>query len=182
MPQAAERLSIPEAFALMLEAACEDFTICCGLLSGELKITRVTGSHASNTAADYRAGPRAAMAMAKSFVFHAVRARRICEHSKGALNVDRTERLSFVRQTAQLLAIRDVNEHGFDVKGSRSHPRMHDHGDVFCDETGMVYAGPGKLIMGRVNLCEIYPIVNRMRERAGFLALAQTQRSQAPLG
>jgi hypothetical protein len=41
------------------------------------------------------------MALAKSFVFNAHRANRICEKNKGALALDHLERLRFMKATDQ---------------------------------------------------------------------------------
>jgi hypothetical protein len=67
---------------------------------------------------DVRGRACAQMALAKSFVFHVVRARRICEHGAGSLKVDRSERRLFLQGTAGVLGVRDVNEHGFDAGGA----------------------------------------------------------------
>jgi hypothetical protein len=59
-----------------------------------------------------RATTRAEMAFAKSFVFHAVRARRICQHGAGALTIDRAERNRFLNAT-EVLATLPIDFIGF---------------------------------------------------------------------
>ena len=73
----------------MLETACEDFEICQRLIRQETKV-------AGNSPRDM---PRIQMALAKSFVFNVVRARRICQHGQGSLGIDRLERARFLKGT-----------------------------------------------------------------------------------
>jgi hypothetical protein len=104
----------------MLESACEDFEILQRLIRREIKL--VSGSGLEN----HRAPARIQMALAKSFVFHVVRARRICEHGAGSLTVNRTKRKLFLKGTADVLRVRDVNEHGFDARTIGEAQRRHD--------------------------------------------------------
>src|ERR1700722_18783569 len=64
-------------FALMLETACEDFEIMRRLVSGELAVVP------KGPKLDFRASPRITMALAKSFIFHVVRAGRFSEPRGG---------------------------------------------------------------------------------------------------
>jgi hypothetical protein len=116
------------------------------------------------------------MALAKSFVFHAVRARRICEHGAGSLTVNRTERKLFLSATAKVPDVRDVNEHGFDW-GATSKPSMHHHSknSAMVDETAMVVLGDQNILMGPLNLYDIYLPTNRMRKLAGFASLPRSR-------
>ena len=68
--------STEEGFGLMLETACED---------------RLTSFR------QVRAAGRVRMALAKSFVVHAVRARRICDKDAGSLGLDRLERTRILK-------------------------------------------------------------------------------------
>ena len=114
------------------------------------------------------------MALAKSFVFHLVRARRICEHGAGSLKIDRSARKSFLDDTKEVLKVRDVNEHGFDVggrvRGKTSKPALHHHRveSAMLDETSVVVLGDQKILMGPINLFEMYAPTNRMRTLAGY--------------
>jgi hypothetical protein len=110
------------------------------------------------------------MALAKSFVLNAVRARRICEHSHGSLRIDRLERTRFLKGTEGLLHIRNVNEHGFDADGS-SKPSMHHQDGGALDETSMVIDSDKKILMGPLNLYDTYVSTGRMRALAGFASL-----------
>jgi hypothetical protein len=163
---------IATGFALMLETACEDFEILRRLIERETKF--VTGSGQE----DFRAAGRVQMALAKSFVFNAVRARRICEHGAGSLSVERAERGLFLKATGILVAVRDVNEHGFDAGGAlrskTSKPSMHSHDQesAILDETSMVVLGDRKILMGPLNLYDIYVPTDRMRKLAGFSSLS----------
>jgi hypothetical protein len=153
-------------FALMLETACEDFEIMQRLISGQLSMV------SQRPVGDVRASPRISMALAKSFVFHVVRARRICACSPGLLRVDRVERNRFAATTAKALGVRDVNEHGFEAD-AESRPSLHFHHaeDALLDETSMVTLAPNKILMGPVNLFDLYGPTDRMRKLAGFSAL-----------
>ena len=160
-------------FALMLETACEDFEIMQRLISGELAVV------SQGSKRDVRASPRIQMALAKSFVFHVVRARRICEHSASSLAASRVERKRFMAATAGALSIRDVNEHGFE-SNTNSPPSLHFHdvaGGAFCDETAMTVLGSKDILMGGLNLFDLYGPTDRMRKLAGFFALAKSQAS-----
>jgi hypothetical protein len=157
-------------FALMLETGCEDFEIMRRLISGELAVVP------KGPKLDFRASPRITMALAKSFIFHVVRARRICEHSAGLLAVDRTERKLFMVTTAEALGLRNVNEHGFELN-TESPPSQHLHQteSASVDETAMVVLGPDKILMGPLNLVDLYGPTDRMRKHAGFSALAKAR-------
>jgi hypothetical protein len=118
------------------------------------------------------------MALAKSFVFNAHRANRICEKNKAALALDRTDRTLFLKATDSLGPVRDVNEHGFDG-GSSVKPSMHHQGGGAQDETALVIVGREKILMGPLNLYTIYQAVDRMRQIAGFNALGRRRAAGA---
>jgi hypothetical protein len=157
---------VATGFALMLETACEDFEIMRLLITGDLVVVP------KGAKPNYRASPRISMALAKSFIFYLVRARRICEHGAGLLAIDRTERKLFMATTAEALGVRDVNEHGFDPN-TESEPSLHFHDDCFTDETAMAVLGPDRILMGPLNLSDLYGPTDRMRKYAGFSALAE---------
>ncbi len=165
--------SIRTGFALMLETACEDFEILQRLIRQE---TTVVSSHQRDK---FRAAFRIQMALAKSFVFHAVRARRICEHGHGSLGIDRLERTRFLKGTEGLLQVRDVNEHGFDANAS-SKPSMHHQDGGSLDETSMVTDTENKILMGPLNLYDMYVPTARMRALAGFASLHGTMYPDMP--
>ena len=144
----------------MLETACEDFEILQRVIRQE---TTVVSSHMRDSA-------RIQMSLAKSFVFYAVRARRVCEHGSAALALDRLERTRFLKGTEGLVPVRHVNEHGFDVNGS-SKPSMHQQEGGILDETAMVTLSDKKILMGNLNLYYTYMPVARMRALAGFASL-----------
>ena len=120
------------------------------------------------------------MALAKSFVFNVVRARRICEHSRGSLAVNGLERTRFLRATASVLGVRDVNEHGFDTSGRTSKPTMHSHPEysVVLDETAMVVLGDQEILMGPLNLYDVYVPTAYMRTLAGFASLHRLDKTR----
>jgi hypothetical protein len=148
----------------MLETACEDFEILQRLIRLE---TNVVSTHHRDR---FRAAPRIQMALAKSFVFYVARARRICEHGASALGIDRLERTRFLKGTEGLPRVRDVNEHGFDVNGS-SKPSMHHREGGILDETSMVIGSDKEILMGPLNLYDMYVPTARLRSLAGFASL-----------
>jgi hypothetical protein len=158
-------ISAEEAFALVLETACEDFENLQDLVSGQFKID--VKDHRDVRAT--RAGARIQMALAKSFVFNAHRANRICQKNKADLPLDRVDRKLFLSATKPMAAVRDVNEHGFDGDGSTK-PSMHQQeGGGAGDETSLNTAGgPKKILMGPLNLYTAYLAVERIRKIAGF--------------
>ncbi|WP_298358157.1 hypothetical protein [Rhodoblastus sp.] len=166
-----KKATVAEGLALVLETACEDFEIMQRLIAGHITLS------GAPLGADARAAPRIQMALAKSFIFNVVRARRICEHGAGVVRIDREERRKFLSDTAAALRVRDVNEHAFDVaiskRGKTSTPEIHTHADesAVLDETSMITLGPQKILMGPVNLFDIYLPTDRMRGIAGFMSL-----------
>jgi hypothetical protein len=165
-PQLPEpEVSTATGFALMLETACEDFEILQRMIRQEIKL--VSG----NAIEVRRASPRIQMALAKSFLFNLVRARRICDLGAGSLTVARAERKRFLNATAAVVNVRDVNEHGFDVN-KISKPSMHSHAkeNAILDETAMAVLGDQKILMGP-NLYNVYVPTDRMRKLAGFRSL-----------
>jgi hypothetical protein len=169
-------VSIAKGFALTLETACEDFEILQRLVRMEIKLVSGNGSE------DHRATSHARMALAKSFVFYVVRARRICEHGKGSLSVDRLERTRFLKATVDVLGVRNVNEHGFDISGNVSKPSLHRHTNesAILDETSMVVLGDQKILMGPLNLYDMYVPTDRMRKLAGFGTLRDSGSMNLP--
>jgi hypothetical protein len=150
----------------MLETACRDFEVLQRVVRQEVKVVAADGQH------DARAAGAVTMALAKSFVFHVMRARRICDHGAGSLNVDRMERKRFLAATRDVVDVRDVNEHGFDVVGRSgdqpSRPSMHEHPGVLLDETSLVVLSDKNILMGRLNLYNLYLPTARMQTLAGF--------------
>lgn len=167
LPPPKGETSIATRFALLLETACEDFEVLQRLIKQETRLISRDGG------IDYRAASRIQMALAKSFIFNVVRARRICEHSQGCLAVDGLERTRFLKATAGALEVRDVNEHGYDTNGRISEPKMHSHAkeSAILDETAMIVLGDRKILMGQLNLYDIYVPTDRIRGMAGFASL-----------
>ncbi|HEV2517224.1 MAG TPA: hypothetical protein VGV07_18365 [Devosia sp.] len=159
-------ISTAESFALMLETACRDFEVLVALVSGRTQIVAADGPA-------YQAQAAVTMALAKSFVFHAVRAVRICEHGASQLAIDRQQRRTFLSSMRRLVEVRDVNEHGFDAVRVKSRPKQHLHEDHngSLDETSMVILGPEQILMGPLNLWGFYRAVGEMRDVAGFRSL-----------
>jgi hypothetical protein len=166
----------------MLETACRDFEAMQRLIRRETRLIFENGRE------DVMGKASAQMALAKSFVFHVVRARRICEHGAGSLTVDRSQRRSFLKETAGVPGVRDVNEHGFDSggavrgKSARASMHLHAHESAMVDETGLIILGDQKILMGPLNLYDIYIAVDSIRKLAGFSSLPQDafQLSPAP--
>jgi hypothetical protein len=111
------------------------------------------------------------MALAKSFVANAIRARRTCERGSQHLTIERTERRRFLRGSSGVQKVRDVNEHGFDIHDNKSRPILHYNGGGFVDETAMYIGSAEEILMGPINLYDVYRSVARMRDLAGFASL-----------
>jgi hypothetical protein len=180
--------SSSEAFALHLEIACEDFEILQDLLVGHLQVVAPEQKKGIVPSEEdrrrsfraQRASGAISMALAKSFVFNANRANRICFKNKGSLAPGREERELFLKATQPLSAVRDVNEHGFDgdKRSEKNRPSMHDQGGGALDETSMVSNGPKSVLMGALNLYDVYVAVNRMKSIAGYNALFLKKQNQ----
>jgi hypothetical protein len=114
------------------------------------------------------------MALAKSFLFHLERARRICDQGSQSLDIPASERKEFLRALKPISKVRDVNEHGFDLKpgsrGKQSFPKIHYHEveNALLDETSLQNLGVDKILMGPLNLFNYYAPAHRMRSIAGF--------------
>ncbi len=179
-PHPAPEISAASAFALMLETACQQFEVLLLMVQNKIQLSsaeqRIPPANCVDAAfAQSRISrPEGCirMALAKSFVANTIRARRICEHGAEHLAVERLERRRFLKATEGVLQVRDVNEHGFDANvASAAGPKMHYQHGGYTDETSMAIFGPDKILMGPLNLCNVYPSVARMRDRAGFSSL-----------
>lgn len=173
-----EKIDTKTAFALLLEAASEQFKILQALIQGELLVSsrmQIGAANANNL--DGRAQATILRALAKEFLFNAVRALRICEHAAGELAIDREVRMSFMKLVGPSVPVRDVNEHGYDPNGGskrkKSRPSMHHHASdgVLCDETSLVILGPDRILMGPLNLLKVFEQIEAMRQTAGFSSL-----------
>ena len=103
-----EPIAPAKAFALLLEAACEEFEVLQLLIRNEIQ---VTFSQPGNAPTDNRimfrrarAGACIQMALAKSFVANVIRAHRICEDGAQYLTVDRGERRRFLKNDTRRAA------------------------------------------------------------------------------
>lgn len=112
------QLPTETALALLLETAREQFRVLQFIILGEIKLVSDQQNDLTKRLLFARAPGCVGMALAKSFVANVVRARRICEHGGQSLTLDKMERKLFLSQTNALLQVRDVNEHGLDVKGN----------------------------------------------------------------
>jgi hypothetical protein len=77
--------------------------------------------------------------------------------------------------------VRDVNEHGFDIKDNTNRPALHYNGVDFVDETAMYIVSAEEILMGPINLYDVYRSVLRIRDLAGFTSLrrGEIERSSA---
>jgi hypothetical protein len=175
MTMPAAHTSPQEAFALFLETACSEFETLQALLTGDFHLVDAGPEPISAKAS--RAAGTIRMALAKSFLFNANRANRICIKHRSQLSLDRKERVDFLRATNPLSDVRNVNEHGFDgdKRSEKNKPSMHEQDGGFLDETSLMIAGPNEVLMGPLNLHAIYTAVARARSVAGFATLARTQ-------
>ena len=162
------QLAPTTAFALVLETACEQFETLQLLISSEIKLVAPPKEDIQKHILYLRADACIRMALAKSFVANVIRARRIIEHGQEYLTVEKYASRIFITKTASLLRVRDVNEHGYDIKDNKSQPAMHFRGNSWGDETSLLVEKSNEIFMGPVNLYSIYLSTKRMRELAGF--------------
>lgn len=177
IPDPERALEARKNFALVIENSCLDFEFLQHIIRGILRVS------ADDLRISLRAPSQIQMALAKSFLFGSIRARRMIQHSRGILNIDATERKRFIRELEPAVNVRDVNEHGYDTQAYRGksgketvRPKMHEHeaGSFILDETSMFVEGPNHISMGPLNLFDIYQAVVRMRSLAGFESLPQS--------
>jgi hypothetical protein len=64
---------------------------------------------------------------------------------------------------------------GFD-HDTKSRPMLHLNGGGFVDETAMYIGGAEEILMGPINLYDVYRSLARMRDLAGFVALQRAER------
>ena len=172
VPPTMPQLTPAEALALLLETGCEQFETLQRLASQELQLISIQQNDIRRDFRLQRAHGCIAMSLGKSFVANVIRARRICEHGSPYIKVDRIERKLFLSATARVLAVRDVNEHGFDVDNNKSPPALHFNKGGLLDETSLAMNGPDDILMGPINLCGIYLSTARMRNLAGYASQA----------
>lgn len=164
-------------FALLVEIAHSHFSTLQALIDGRLAV--VSRAEADDSKA-LRATGDIQMALAKEFLSNVVRARRIAEHAGGELLVEKAKRQAFVRNLAHVVDVRDVNEHGFDRNSTASsRPSQHFYADegASADETSHIVLGANKILMGPLNLADIFGHIDRMRQVAGFAALVAARTS-----
>jgi hypothetical protein len=165
---------VQERLALLLEEACGQFELASALAAREFIVTAPNGTIKDQLLC--RANSTAMMALAKGFLFNARRAFRLIEHNNGKLNLDRAVRNSFRNAMTPIVDVRDVIEHGSDENGLKGktpiRPRqhIHDDGEISVDETSIVFTGD-KMLMGPLDLFDIYKEVHKMKEIAGFASL-----------
>lgn len=167
-PKVLAETKVADGLALMLETACRDFEILLALIRNEWGLTSTEPFLAERARGAIR------MALAKSFVFHAIRAGRICERGAQYIDVSAADRKVFLAALRPMSKVRNVNEHGFDPtvgsRGKRSAPSIHTHEleSATLDETSLIILGDQKILMGSLNLCDFYGPLNLMRALAGF--------------
>jgi hypothetical protein len=159
----------------MLETACEQFEVLQLLLKNEITVVSTDSADMRKHIKFVRAPHCVTMALAKSFVANVIRARRICEHGSRHLAIERTVRRQFLSSTSGVQKVRDVNEHGFDIHDNKSRPMLHYNGGGFVDETGMYIGSAEEILMGPINLYDVYCSVARMRDLAGFASLRRAE-------
>lgn len=166
------------AFALLLEAASEQFKTLQAIVRQDLLVVSRSQFEApSDDTGHFRAQAVIQMALAKEFLFTAVRALRIIEHAPSHLNVPKEQRKAFLALLRPIVSVRDVNEHAYDPangsRGKSSRPSMHQHESesVILDETSLIILDPNRILMGPLNLASVFEKIEAMRITAGFSAL-----------
>jgi hypothetical protein len=169
-----ETLDAKTAFAMLLEASSRQFKVMQSLLRKDLSIVSNVGAAGMNADS---ADSAIIDALAKQFLFNAVRAYRICKSGANGLNISQAECETFQELLHPVVAVRNVNEHAFDPprtgRGKESRPSMHfhDNGLGSLDETSLVIFGADTILMGPLNLVDVFAAIETMRATAGFAAL-----------
>ena len=166
--------NIHERLAMLLESACNQFEVLLKLLSD--KIVILDKSQSAHIFAGSLAKHVIEMALAKEFLFNARRVHRLVDQGKGPLGLDRKIRRNLMSTLKPIIGVRDANEHGFDEKPMSGKPipkpRPHYHfgGAVSVDETSLMVIG-SKILMGPLDLRQIYNAVAILRNSAGYKSL-----------
>jgi hypothetical protein len=168
-----------KALAVLVDRACMDFEDLRDMIERQIQLSWSESKDPATSIRRKRAPSDIQMALAKSFVTNIVRARRIVEGGAASLKLDRSERTRFLKATEKMVPVRDVNEHGYDPD-AYSKPAMHFQEGGLLDETSLVTLGPDKILMGPVNLAEIFPAVNCLRNLVGFSALSKRDTADSP--
>ena len=179
MPIENEKFDAARAMALLLETASEQFTTLRGLVDGKFLFLMTVNTTSPAAQSDcFRALRCVRMALAKEFLFNSARIYRLLEHGNFDLIFSGEQRKRFMVMLKPVVNTRDVNEHGFDAVGSSrgrkiSRPSLHKHDDVnvAADETSLVVIGPDRILLGPLNLAEIFAAVESMRLIAGYSSL-----------
>ncbi|MFF8800902.1 MULTISPECIES: hypothetical protein [unclassified Methylobacterium] len=172
---------IAKNFALMIEGACQEFEALQAILSHEVTIAGTTPSAVFVQGTIVRS-------LTKTFLFNAARAYRIYKHGKSVLKLPRELRKEFEQVLEPVIAVRDVNEHGFDshqIPGKKNlRPTLHLHAefDAAVDETSIIALGPEQVLVGPLNIYNLYQTIARMRTVAGFAALRAASDKLPPTG
>jgi hypothetical protein len=134
-------------------SVCRNFEILQLLISGELALLDRT-----NRQDTFALLNPVLQSLAKSVLFDAVRAARILEHAPSHVDVDRAKRKAILRDVSPFIIVRDLNEHWLDPTGKRREPTVHHHPElgVAADEVSMVILGSDHIILGNVNLKDLY--------------------------
>lgn len=159
-------------FALMIDTACRDFEAFLAFARGDAWVQSKDEWESSKVMT------AATMALAKSFAFNVIRAARICRHGASELPLTREERKELNRIGERVLPVRDVNEHGFDRhrKGGSDPVRpslhLHEEFSAAVDETGLVTLDEHTVLMGSLNLRDVYNEVKPFQVKYGQHSLA----------
>lgn len=157
----------------MIGMACREYETMQRVLTGETLIRSKNFEHSFDEGTIIAS-------LAKSFIFFLVRARRIMQHDAATINIDRNERVRFLKATEAVVAVRDVNEHGFE-RNTRSPPEMHQNNVGLIDETSIYIGGPTEVIIGPLNICALYVPAKRANDIAGLHTLPPTPLPIVPL-
>ena len=151
---------------------CKDLEVAISAASGKLVLARVTGSNSADVVPEL--SQQVINVFGKSALFNAVRAVRILEHAADKVDLDRDARKAMLKSLKPFLKVRDANEHGHDPKGRKVEIATTHHEDigVALDQVSMIVMGPEKILMGEVNLVDLYntfrSALDHLRAREGL--------------
>lgn len=163
-----------QALAILLETASEQFKIGQRIITNDIEIKFDDKKNIDETLLYYRSKFTIINALFKEFLFNCVRARRICEKGSGVLGILDEDLDKFVKSLSDLTPVRNVNEHGFDLKDNRTKPKIYTHSQNLysLDDTSLIILGPEEIYMGPVNIFQKFKIIEQMISVSGFLSLS----------
>ncbi|WP_333828023.1 hypothetical protein [Pararhodobacter sp.] len=183
MKEVSEELSVSKRFEMKLRSALDCFELLADFVNeGSIIAFRdVSG----RLAEDEFSGMKCVSSLAHKFIFEVIRLRRVIEHGHADLQLEPEFRRHFLRELKVVLHVRNVNEHGYDIRGNENsqpsmHPHEHDGLNLALDETSIIVLSPQKILIGPINIYDVNILLNQLANAThGFVRarLSETRKS-----